>query len=116
VRFDARGYLDTLESPAFIFLDGEESVGRIPSAPEMSELAEAIEKFAGDGFKLPGEWPEFERFVRRLCELSELPADKMLAMPLPIMMAALVYLLGCLRGRTKEKTGASPAPDAAKGA
>lgn len=84
MAFNADEYVKALEPPS-ITIGGETYVGRLPSFDEMVPLAEPLERISSGEFS----FDDIADFTEELCKLIELPAEKILALPMPVMLAAL---------------------------
>jgi hypothetical protein len=82
--FNADDYAKALEAPS-ITIGGKTYVGRLPSFDEMLPLAAPLDRITSGDFS----FEDIAEFTEELCKLIELPAEKILALPMPVMLAAL---------------------------
>lgn len=106
--FNAKEWLASMEPVVFIDLDGVEHKGKVVSGPEVTPLLDGVQKLQ-DGYYTAEKREEFYDFVRQVCKVVNIPAEKVLVLPQNGIVAAVLNLLGCLSGR-KLETSAAPTP------
>ena len=83
--FDADAYIAAM-SPPSIVIEGETYTGKLLSFDEWITLMPTFEKLEEDGVPAA----EFPAVARKICEAFDLPADKILKLPIVALKAALV--------------------------
>lgn len=97
--FDAKAFLAAMERPTFVDEGGHQSVGRPLSHPQYHALIEAL------GVAQTPD--ETAKAFRDALVQMELPADVIMALPLPAFTAATTDFFRCCRG---ESPSTPPAP------
>ena len=89
--FDAKKFTEALQPPSFIDLDGTAHTGRFLSYEETLSWSERLDKVAFD----PSQKADDKRAeLRALCDALGLPAEKLMALPRPTLIAALESFFG----------------------
>lgn len=95
--FDADAYVKSLVPPS-VKIDGEVYVGKLLGFDEVAKLQERFAALDEGATELDG----VAVLAGDLCRALELPSEKILALPIPAMMAACADFLRSLITETKQ--------------